>query len=86
MRINKGLGARREIAAASKVEEPAMRTLINFAAIGNLILLLGVIAMLSWFLYRFGLRRIIRARRISHARERRLLQEAAERQRVSENQ
>lgn len=57
-----------------------MRTLINLAALGNLMLLLAAAGILSWFLYWFGLRRIIRARRISHARDRRLLQEAAERE------
>jgi hypothetical protein len=57
-----------------------MRTLINLAALGNLLLLLAAGAILFWFVYWFGLRRIIRARRISHARDRRLLREAAERE------
>ncbi|HEX8814981.1 MAG TPA: hypothetical protein VF753_05730 [Terriglobales bacterium] len=57
-----------------------MRTLINLAAVGNLMLLLAAAAILCWFFYWFGLRRVIRARRISHARERRLLREAAERE------
>jgi hypothetical protein len=62
-----------------------MRILINLAAVGNLILLLTAIAILLWFMYWFGLRRIFRARRIAHARDRRLLQDAAERERPGEN-
>jgi uncharacterized membrane protein (DUF373 family) len=52
----------------------------NAAAIWNLILLLVVIGTLGWFLYWFLLRRLIRARRIAGARERRMLREAAERE------
>jgi len=50
------------------------------AALWNLVLLLAAIATLVWFLYWFVLRRLIRARRIAGARERRLLREAAERE------
>jgi len=58
-----------------------MRTfLYNFAAFWNLLLLIATIAVLSWFLYWFLLRRLIRARKIAGARERRLLREAAERE------
>ncbi len=58
-----------------------MKTLLsNFAAIWNLILLLAVIGTLAWFFYWFGLRRIIRARRIATSRDRRMLREAAERE------
>jgi hypothetical protein len=51
----------------------------NFAAMGNFLLLLLVAGTLAWFLFYFFLRRLIRARRIANARERRLLREAAER-------
>jgi hypothetical protein len=58
-----------------------MRTLLsNAAAVWNLILLLAVIAVLVWFFYWFGLRRIIRARKFAHSRDRRMLREAAERE------
>ena len=56
-----------------------MKILSNLAAVWNLILLLAAVGTLTWFLYWFGLRRVIRARRIAGARERRLLREAAER-------
>jgi hypothetical protein len=54
--------------------------LSNAAAIWNLILLLAAIGVLVWFFYWFGLRRIIRARRIAGSRDRRMLREAAERE------
>jgi hypothetical protein len=58
-----------------------MKTLLsNVAAIWNLILLIAVIGTLVWFFYWFGLRRIIRARRIASSRDRRMLREAAERE------
>jgi len=58
-----------------------MTTLLsNLAAVWNLILLAAAIAILSWFFYWFGLRRLIRARKIAGARERRMLREAAERE------
>jgi hypothetical protein len=58
-----------------------MKTLLsNVAAIWNLILLIAVIGTLVWFSYWFGLRRIIRARRIASSRDRRMLREAAERE------
>jgi hypothetical protein len=58
-----------------------MKTLVsNVAAIWNLLLLLAVIVTLGGFFYWFGLRRIIRARRISGSRDRRMLREAAERE------
>ena len=58
-----------------------MNTLIsNAAALWNLILLLVVIGTLFGFFYWFGLRRIIRARRIATSRDRRMLREAAERE------
>ena len=57
-----------------------MTTLLsNAAAIWNLLLLLAAIALLGWFLYWFVLRRLIRARKIAGARDRRMLREAAER-------
>jgi len=58
--------------------------LSNAAAFWNLILLIGTIAVLIWFFYWFGLRRLIRARRIASAHERRMLREAAEREAPSQ--
>jgi len=52
----------------------------NLAALWNLLLLLAAASALFWFLYWFLLRRVIRARRITNARERRMLREAAERE------
>jgi predicted permease len=58
-----------------------MKTLLsNAAAVWNLLLLLVVIGTLVWFFYWFGLRRIIRAKRIASSRDRRMLREAAERE------
>jgi hypothetical protein len=58
-----------------------MKTLLSdAAAIWNLLLLLAVIGTLASFFYWFGVRRLIRARRIAHSRDRRLLREAAERE------
>lgn len=58
-----------------------MTTLLsNAAALWNLILLLAAICILLWFLYWFGLRKLIRARKIAGLRERRMLREAAERE------
>jgi hypothetical protein len=58
-----------------------MKTLLsNFAAVWNLILLFAVIGTLGGFFYWFGLRRLIRARRIASSRDRRMLREAAERE------
>jgi len=56
------------------------KLLFNAAALWNLILLLAAIVVLAWFLYWFVLRRLIRARKIGGARERRMLREAAERE------
>ena len=59
----------------------SMHTLLsNAAAIWNLLLLLAVIGTLAGFFYWFGVRRLIRARRIATSRDRRLLREAAERE------
>lgn len=57
----------------------------NLAAIWNLILLLAAAGALVWFLYWFVLRRLIRARRIAGARERRMLRAAAERETTGRN-
>lgn len=54
--------------------------LYNFAALWNLLLLVATTAVLGWFVYWFLLRRLVRARRIAGARERRMLREAAERE------
>jgi hypothetical protein len=56
------------------------RFFYNLAAVWNLLLLLAAAGALLWFLYWFLLRRLIRARRIANARERRMLREAAERE------
>jgi hypothetical protein len=58
-----------------------MTTLLSsLAAVWNLILLAAAIAILLGFLYWFGLRRLLRARKIAGARDRRMLREAAERE------
>ncbi|HUE53144.1 MAG TPA: hypothetical protein VMO80_12435 [Terriglobales bacterium] len=57
-----------------------MTLLSNAAAVWNLILLVAAVGTLVGFLYWFALRRIIRARKIASARDRRLLREAAERE------
>jgi len=58
-----------------------MTTLLsNLSAIWNLALLAAAIAVLGGFFYWFGLRRLIRARKIAGLRERRMLREAAERE------
>jgi hypothetical protein len=63
-----------------------MKTLLsNVAAIWNLLLLVAVMGTLGGFFYWFGLRRIIRAKRIASSRERRMLREAAEREVNREN-
>jgi hypothetical protein len=63
------------------IDEKSMTTLLsNAAALWNLFLLLLAIAVLAWFFYWFGLRRLIRARRMAGARDRRMLREAAERE------
>ena len=63
------------------IDEKSMTTLLsNAAALWNLFLLLLAIAVLVWFFYWFGLRRLIRAKKIAGARDRRMLREAAERE------
>jgi len=52
----------------------------SFAALWNLLLLCASLAILGWFLYWFILRRLVRAKRIAGARDRRMLREAAERE------
>jgi len=64
----------------SSVVLPMKTLLSNAAAIWNLLLLLAVIGTLAWFFYWFGLRRLIRAKRIASSRDRRMLREAAERE------
>jgi hypothetical protein len=70
----------RSVERSSAVLIPMKTLLSNVAAIWNLLLLLAVIGTLVWFLYWFGLRRLIRARRIASSRDRRMLREAAERE------
>ena len=56
--------------------------LSNAAALWDLLLLLLAIGTLLGFLYGFVFRRLVRARRIAGARDRRMLREAAERESV----
>jgi hypothetical protein len=56
-----------------------VNTLRNLAAFWNLVLLVAVFGTLGGFFYAVFLRKILRARRIANARERRMLREAAER-------
>jgi hypothetical protein len=58
----------------------------NVVAFWNLLLLLAAGAVLFGFLYWFALRRVLRARRIANARERRMLREAAEREAAGQSQ
>jgi hypothetical protein len=58
----------------------------NVVAFWNLLLLLAAAAVLFGFLYWFALRRVLRARRIANARERRMLREAAEREAAGQSQ
>lgn len=53
--------------------------LLGLASLFQLLLLAAAAAVLGWFLYSFFLRRILRARRIANARERRLIREALSR-------
>ena len=58
----------------------SMKAILNsIASVWNLLLLFALIGALFWFLYSFVLRRFIRLRKIASIRERRMLQEAAER-------
>jgi hypothetical protein len=50
--------------------------LTNLAAFWNLILLAAVFGTLSWFFYAVFLKKLLRARRIANARDRRLMREA----------
>ena len=56
-----------------------MHFLANLAALWNVILLAAVLATLGCFFYKVFLSKVLRARRIANARERRMLREAAER-------
>lgn len=56
-----------------------MQFMRNLAALWNAILLVAVFATLGGFFYAVFLRKILRARSIANARERRLMREAAER-------
>ncbi len=56
-----------------------MNFLSGVANLWNLALLGVVLGTLVWFIYSFGLRRLIRARRIEGFRMKRLMREAAER-------
>ena len=57
-----------------------MTFLSNLAAFWNLAIMILTGAALAGFVYLFVLRRLIRARRIAGARDRRMLREAAERE------
>jgi hypothetical protein len=63
-------------AGASRPES----VLLGFASLFQFLLLAAAAAVLGWFLYSFFLRRILRARRIANARERRLMREALSRE------
>ena len=52
----------------------------SLATLWYLALLVLAVGTLLWFFYWIYLRRILRARRIAHARDKRMLREAAERQ------
>ncbi len=57
-----------------------LRQLIDaMGSLWNLAVVLGVVVVLAGFVYAIFLKRLLRARRIAHMRERRLLREAAER-------
>ena len=56
-----------------------MQFLTNLAALWNVTLLAAVFATLGGFLYKVFLKKLLRARRIANARERRMLRETAER-------
>jgi hypothetical protein len=58
-----------------------MNFLAGVATVWNLLLLVVVLSTLTWFIYSFALRRLIRARRIEGFRNKRLMREAAERAR-----
>lgn len=63
------------------VERIGMTNLFSsLATLWYLALLVFAAGTLLWFLYWIYLRRILRARRIAHARDKRMLLEAAERQ------
>jgi hypothetical protein len=51
----------------------------GLATLWYLALLVLAVGTLLWFFYWIYLRRILRARRITHARDKRMLREAAER-------
>ena len=57
-----------------------MSFLTTLANLWNVALLVTAVATLLWFFYRIYVRRVLRARRIAHARDRRMLREAAERE------
>jgi hypothetical protein len=56
-----------------------LNLLKNIANLWSFSLLLAAVVTLLWFIYAVFLRKILRARRISIAREKRLLREAAQR-------
>jgi hypothetical protein len=54
----------------------------NLLALSNLAIFIFAAAVLAWFVYAVILRRILRARRIANARMRRMMREAADRQKL----
>lgn len=60
--------------------KPVVNFLNQLAAVWNFLLLIAVFLALGGFFYTLVIRRMMRARRIANARERRLLREAAERE------
>jgi len=62
--------------------EPVTSALHNLLALSNLAIFIFAAAVLAWFVYAVILRRILRARRIANARMRRMMREAADRQKL----
>lgn len=60
---------------------PWAAILHNLLGLWNFALLMGVASTLSYFFYRFFLRRILRARRIANLRLRRMLEETVDEER-----
>jgi hypothetical protein len=67
------------IGAAAFAPGVVMPFLKQLGVVWNFLLLIGIAGTLFWFVYWMGLRRILRAKRISKIRWKRLLDEAAAR-------
>jgi uncharacterized membrane protein YqjE len=62
--------------------ESVTNVLHNLFALSNVAIFVFAAAVLAWFVYAVILRRILRARRIANARMRRMMREAADRQKL----